>query len=472
MSKASIHKLFWLIALPALLFGCANKDLSSKGEKKMASEELIHFDVKEKTLDNGLKILVVENEKLPLVSYYTFFDVGGKFETPGLTGTSHFLEHMMFKGAKKYPEKAFDKIVEGNGGRNNAYTSSDMTVYYESVPSEHIDKIIDVEADRMQNLALNPKSFESEKLVVLEERKMRYENSDDGKLYLEMMSRVFQGTPYGTPVIGSIEDIKGVSRDQVLKYFKRYYSPNNAFVVIVGDVDADDVIKEMEEKFGPIPADENLDKGKKEAVAEKGGYGFKAKFGGKDTRLHGTSKDPSFILAFKGVKIGTRDAYVLDILSSILGGGDSSYLNQTYVLSPRPLLTYVYAANYTLKENGVFFIGGLLLKNVSLNSAQSSLYGRIKKGCSQYLDARELQKVKNRYMADFLSGLDTNEGIAKFIGNRQAYYGDYNFYKKEMAIYDSVTLEEVKNACDKYLTKDNSMFFSIWNKHPKQKQTR
>src|SRR5690554_399439 len=154
--------LSWMLL--AMFIGCANQATL----KDSQTDHLIHFDVKERALKNGLKVFVVENDKLPLVSYFSFFEVGGKHETAGLTGASHLLEHMMFKGGKKYPEKEFDKIVEGNGGRNNAYTTNDMTVYYESVPSEHINKIIDLEADRMQNLALNPASYESEKQVVLE----------------------------------------------------------------------------------------------------------------------------------------------------------------------------------------------------------------------------------------------------------------------------------------------------------------
>lgn len=458
---------FLLIFSLIMLTGCAvqkNKK-STKGEN-----DLIHFDVVEKTLDNGMKILVVENEKLPLVSYYTYFDVGGKFETQGLTGASHFLEHMMFKGAKKYPEGVFDQTVEGNGGRNNAFTTSDMTVYYESLPSEHIEKIIDVEADRMQNLALNPKSFESEKHVVLEERKMRYENSDRGKLYMEMMKNVFKGTPYGTPVIGWVKDIENVSRDQVFDYFKRYYAPNNAFVVIVGDVDADKTIKMMEKSFGNIPRSDDLKEKKDEAIQANGNFDFKAKFDGRWEKINGTSTDPMFMLAFKGVKIGPRNAYILDILSSMLGDGESSYLNGQYVLSRRPQLANVYAANYTLQESGVFFVGGQLLKGSNLNTLRKSLYGRITKGCLSSLNERQLQKVKNQYLVSYLSGLDTNEGVARFIGDRQAYYGDYEHYKEEMDVYNSITLGEVKKACDEFLRKENSVFISIWNKHPKDKK--
>ena len=454
------------LLLVILLVSCSSKKISNK----LNSNGLINFDVKEMTLDNGLKVFVVENNKLPIFSYYTFYNVGGKHERKGITGASHFLEHMMFKGAKKYGLHEFDKKVEGNGGNNNAYTTNDMTVYYEKMPSEHIDLIIDIEADRMENLLLEPTYFEKERMVVLEERKMRYENSDKGKLYLNMMKNLFKGTPYGTSVIGDIEDLKTVSRDQIFKFFKQYYAPNNAFIFVVGDVDADHVFDEVEKRFGKMKATKNLEKKKKKVLGEKG-FDFKGKYNGREEKLNGTSKDPMFMLAFKGVKTGVEDAYALDILSSMLGDGQSSYLSKTYVLSRYPQVSSIYAANYTLMESGVFFIGGQLLPKKSLKTIQRSLYKNIRSICGSKLDQRSLEKVKNQYLVNFFSDLDTNNGIASFLGNRQAYYGDYAFYNKEMEIYNKITLDQVRHVCDKYITKENSIFLSIWEKHPKRKGT-
>lgn len=450
------------------LLGCSSNNQSGKikTNEDGGQSPQVHFDVKEHALENGLKVFVVENHKLPIFSYYTFFNVGGKHETEGITGASHFLEHMMFKGAKKYGLNEFDENVEGNGGTNNAYTTNDMTVYYEKMPSEHIDLIIDIEADRMANLLLEPKSFESERDVVLEERKMRYENSDRGKIYLSMMKAMFAGTPYGTSVIGKIKDLKTVTRDQFFDFFKKYYAPNNAFILIVGDVDADDVFSEIDKKFGEIKGNEKLAQLKSEAM--KDGFDWRGKYN-RTIRLNGTSVDPMFMLGFKGIKTGPRDAYVLDILSSILGDGQSSYLNKHFVLGKRPKVASIYAANYTLMESGVFFIGGQLLPKVGMSSFKKQLMKKVRKTCNSELTERSLQKVKNQYLVDFFDGLDTNDGIAKFLGNRQAYYGDYKHYKKEMDIYNSITLDEVKTACKSYLKKDNSIYLTIWKKNPKSK---
>ncbi len=423
----------------------------------------IALNVKKKTLENGLTILVVENKKLPIFSYYTYFKVGSKFEAPGITGSSHLLEHMMFKGAKKYGAGEFDKLVEGNGGKNNAYTSNDLTVYYESLPSEHFDVIADLEADRMQNLLLEKESFEKERNVVLEERKLRYENRDSGKLYLTMMKTAFKGTPYGSSVIGEIEDLKTVSRKEVLDYFKKYYAPNNAVVIVVGDVDAKHVFKKMQEKFGDIKPTKNLDKLKQKHLSELG-FDFRKDFE-KTIHLKGTGPVPQFMLAFQGKKVGHKDAFTLDILASILGEGKSSYLTEKFVIAKNPQLSSIQAANYTLQESGIFFLMGELLPERKLNSFIKDLKKELSQSCENAITERSLQKVLNQYLVGMFSGLDTNAGIASFLGDREVYYGDYNFYKKEIDMYRSISVDQLKAACQQYINNKESVLITVWNKN-------
>ena len=453
----------WLLIVFIIsLVGCSSS--SSKKQKKMVAKEgELNLDVTKVVLDNGLTVLISENHKLPIFSYYTYYKVGGKYETEGFTGATHFLEHMMFKGAKKYGPGEFDRLVEGNGGSNNAFTTNDHTVYYENLPSKHIETIIDLEADRMQNLLLEEKSFERERQVILEERRMRYENSDRGKLYLGMMKRMFKGTPYGTSVIGKIPDLKTVTRKQMYDYFKLHYAPNNAIVVIVGDIDSDKTLKLIKETYGKMPASPESEKLKAQQL-KKVGFDFKAKYN-QSFRLKGQTPNPMFMLAYKGVKVGTADSYTLDILSSILGGGASSYFSEKYVLGKKPKLSNVYASNYTLQDSGVFFIGGELLSKKSLIGTRNSLYKSVKKSCEEAITERALQKVKNQYLVDMFSSLDTNAGVARFIGDREFYYGDHAFYTQEMKNYNNVTVKALKSACKSYLKRENSHFISIWNKH-------
>lgn len=452
-----------LILVTILLMACSNMSSNKVVDVSAdsASGEDINLTVTKKVLSNGLTVLISENHKLPIFSYYTYYRVGGKHENEGITGSTHFLEHMMFKGAKKYGPGEFDKLVEGNGGSNNAYTTNDNTVYYESLPSEHLAQIIDLEADRMNNLLLEKESFEKERQVILEERRMRYENSDRGKLYLKMMKEMFEGTPYGTSVIGKVEDLKSVSREQMWEYFKLHYAPNNAIIVIVGDVDAKKTLELIEKAYGGIPASTKSQEVLAKQIAKQG-YNFKAQYN-RQFHLKGQTPHPMFMMSFKGTKVATKDSYTLDILGSILGGGASSFLTEKYVLGKNPTMSTIYASNYTLSDSGVFFIGGQLLKNKSIKETRKSLYKDLKQACSEAITPRSLQKVKNQYLVSMISGLDTNEGIARFIGDREFYYGDYIYYKKEIENYNAVTVDMLKTACQKYLTAANSHYITIWN---------
>lgn len=444
-----------LLILMVILFSCS----ASKKQESSSEDNFIHFDVQKKVLSNGLTILAVKKDKLPIFSFYTYYKVGGKFERKGLTGATHFLEHMMFKGAKKYGPGEFDKLVEGNGGQNNAYTTNDLTVYYETLPKEHFEVVADLEADRMQNLLLAKDSFEKERLVVLEERRMRYENSDRGKLYLEMMKNVFEGTPYGNSVIGEVEDLKALSRDDVQKYFKKFYAPNNAVIVVVGNLDPEYVFEVISKKYEDIEASDNLEKTKASLVSKEK---FKFKENLSETiRLKGTSPNSLFSLAFKGVRIGEKDGFVLDILSSILGDGESSYLNQKYVLGKKSMLQNVYAANYTLQESGTFFIGGQLSDKTSIKKWKKVISRDLKSVCDRVVTPRAMEKVINQYLVSVLKDLDTTAGVARYLGDREVYFGSYEFYKKEFSIYRNIKAEDVVNACKKYLNVDDALFISI-----------
>lgn len=455
------------MALTVLFFtGLLSSNVYSFAKKSVsppAQADDIQLNVHKRVLSNGLTIIVVENHKLPVFSFNTYYKVGSKFESPGITGSSHLLEHMMFKGAKKYGEGQFDKVVEGNGGTNNAYTSMDLTVYYEHLPAEHFELIADLEADRMQNLLLAKESFEKERLVVLEERKMRYENSDRGKIYLEMMKYAYRGTPYETSTIGEVEDLKTVSREEVWDYFKKYYTPNNAVVVIAGDLKANKVFDVMEEKFSKIPRNDKLDEIKKKHLQAKG-FKFKP-FKKKHIKLKGTTPIPMFNVVFKGVKVDAKEVFALDILSSILGSGESSILHSELVVSKKPLLTKVYAANFGMQESGIFFIGGKLLDKKRVRDAVSRVKKVIKNSCKNKISKRAMDKVLNQYLVQKFSGLDSNGGIASFIGDREVYYGNYEFYKEEFKKYRAVTVEDIKKVCQKYILDKDHFVVSIWNKY-------
>ena len=380
-------------------------------------------------------------------------------------GGTHFLEHMMFKGAKKYKAGEFDTIIESNGGSTNAYTTFDNTVYYQSFPVSILDKIIDLEADRMENLLLDEKSFENERNVVIEERKSRYENSPSGKLFLSLTKNMFEGTPYGKSVIGSEEALRTINRIDMKKYFKTFYTPNNATLLIVGDVNTEKTLMWVKDKYGRIPISKRVDIIKKERDKDSL-YTHRGRYN-REIKINASVPTPKFMLAYKGEAMGTKKGMVQDIISSLIGDGQSSYLTQKYVMSKKPKLQSVYAYNMTLSKSGVFYIGGQLLKTQNLKRFKINILKEMNSICNKAVTERGVQKIKNQYLIYYYGALQTNAGMAKMLGNSESHFGDFNYYKKELDIYNSITIEEVKRECTKLFNTKDYMFLSVWDKHPK-----
>lgn len=457
------------------IMGCASNKISSQKDatkadyiestEKKVVDGIPQLEIHKFKLKNGLRILIAPNHKLPIFSFYIHYGVGSKHETKGITGSSHFLEHMMFKGGKEFGGNTFDKHIESNGGVSNAYTTNDATVYHENLPKAALDITLKIEADRMQNLLLEPEAFLAEKDVVLEERKMRYENSPKGQLYIRTISEMFLGTPYTTPVIGSIEDIKRVTRDEVFQYFKTYYAPNNAVLVIAGDVDVLKTIKMIENSFASIPASVELEKIKKEREKEEL-YATSLKQNKIET-FYGQSENPLFMMAIDAYPSGTRKSYVLDVLSYSWGEGESSYLEQKYAKSLSPKLVEVGSGNYTFQHKGMFVTTGEFYKNMSYISWQKDLKEDLEYFCENEITEKNLKKALNNIEMRFYENLDQNSGVADVIGSMELFYGDFKKYNEEISIYRSVTLDELKTECVE-LSKRPKYLLGIWKNFEKK----
>jgi len=452
------------------LFSCATQRKQEKAifvneTKRGVEDGIAQLEVKKYILPNGMKILLSKNLKLPAFSFYLHYGVGSKHEHAGITGSSHFLEHMMFKGAKTFGKGAFDRLIEGNGGVSNAYTSNDATVYHENLPAEALDLTIQMEADRMQNLLLDPPEFLAEKNVVLEERKMRYENSPRGQLYIRTLGVMYTGTPYGVPVIGSEEDIKKVSRDEVFDYFKTFYAPNNAVMVIVGDIDYDQTLKYIEKSFGHIPASQ-------EAYAIKANkekpelYVTKFKDDQVET-IYGQSENPLFMIAFPAYPYGHKQGYALDVLAKLLGEGESSYFEQKYVRSYKPLLSNVSSFNYSLQHSGLFMLSGEFLKPISYGWWKQNVKDDLVKFCEEEITPQNLSKAINNAQMRYYEELDQNSGVADYIGSIELFLGDYRKYSEELKIYQSLTVADLKNECA-LLAKKPMYLLGIWKQFDKK----
>ena len=449
--------------------GCSSKLV--KGPSLNHGTGDIELKLTKEVFDNGLTVILVENRKLPLFSLHSFVRVGGRDEGPGMTGASHYLEHLMFKGSKNYKAGEFEKIIIGNGGSHNAYTSRDLTVYHESLPITALDKILALEADRLFHLLIEKESFEREKQVILEERKFRTENSPRGQLFLEAMKLAYRKTPYAHPPIGSIEDIKGVTQEQIRDHFETYYDPANIVLVLAGDFDRSKMMRKVRKAFARVKS-----RGKFQRVPpeKKSDYNFsinwKRELRKKNLNLHGNAPLPLFLVAYPSFPKGHPLSFATDILGDILGGGKSSYLAEQYVHGRRPLLSGVSGFNYDMQKAGLLMFTGQLLKGKNFGSFSKKLKKDLRGVCDRAISHRQVQKVKNKYLVSYFKSFETNGGLCELVGKREVYYGDPLYFKKELEKYLSVTTDEIRGVCETVIEGNVPIVASVWNGYKKEKR--
>ena len=289
----------------------------------------LRFPVTKKILPNGLTVLLHEDHSVPTVSFHTWFRVGSKYEEPGYTGIAHLFEHMMFKGAKRYSAKQFEGILQANGITNNAFTTYDYTGYYEDLPSSKLKLVMDIESDRMENLALTPENLKSEREVVKEERRWRVDNSIPGSMSEVMWSTAYKVHPYHWPVVGWMKDIDNITLEKCKEFFHTYYSVSNAVISVAGDFDTNQALAWINQYYGSLPkVDIPVKSVPTEPPQEKG---LQASVEKVAQSVHGE-------VAWHIGKEGEPDSYVMDLISNILTEGDSSRLYKRLVYQDQKLL--------------------------------------------------------------------------------------------------------------------------------------
>ena len=402
-------------------------------------------DVQTFTLKNGMKFMVLEDHSIPNANLYTFWKVGSRNEVHGITGLSHFFEHMMFNGSKKYGPKQFDRVMEANGGSNNAYTTENTTVYTDWFQSDALETIFDLEADRIRDLAIDPKMVESERGVVLSERSTGLENSNYRVISELVQATAFIEHPYMFPVIGFESDIKKWSQADLERYFKTYYSPNNAVAVVVGDVTAAQVRALAEKYIEPIPAQKLPDSLRTVEPPQNG------------ERRATTYKDvatPNILLAYHTPATRHPDYYALDLLSGILSSGNSSRLVKSLVLDST-IASRAFTSFGESFDPNLFAVYAIAASNVSAEQLERSVLGQIDKVVNGGITDVELQKLKNQKLMDFYRTMETINGKANSLGTYELFFGDYKKLYEAPALYEKVTKEDVQRVARTYLTARN-----------------
>ncbi len=347
----------------------------------------------EKILPNGLKVILLENHKAPVITFQVWYRVGSRNERWGKTGLSHMLEHMMFKGSKRFSAQEFTRSIAENGGNDNAFTSEDFTAYFETMSSEKVQVPIDLESDRMHNLVLKDEDFRTERMVVMEERRMRTEDDPQGYLVEQVHAVAFQIAPYHWPTIGWGEDIERFTLDDLKSYYNTYYNPVNAILVIVGDFQKEDLLTRIEKAFEGIPKGAAPDQRKDIEQPQTGERRVIAK---REAEL------PYLVIAYHVPNLRSPDSYVLEVLAALLSSGKSSRLYQSLV-QEKQLALSVDADNSLLsKDPSLFTLSAQPLPEKDVAEVEKALNEEIERLRKEPVDQRELETAKNQLEAAFV----------------------------------------------------------------------
>jgi len=402
-------------------------------------------EVKPHMLSNGLKVLVQEDHNIPNVAMYFFYRIGSRNERPGITGISHFFEHMMFNGAEKYGPKQFDNEMEKAGGNNNAYTSQDVTVYTDWFPGSALELMFDMESDRMRALAFDPKIIESERGVVYSERRTSVDNSNQGLLREQMDAAAYIAHPYHWPVVGWPSDIEAWTMDDLKAHFKMGYAPNNCVMVVVGDVTDDQVMKLAKKYIEPIPS---------QAPPPPVRTKEPVQIGERRITIRKAAQLPIQLVAYHVPEAKDPDTTVLDVIDAILSSGQSSRLYKRMVDKDQIVLNVNAGGQHNL-DPGLFTFSMTPRSGVDVAKTEAVLFEEIEKLRTEKVTDEELTKAKNQLLAVQYRRLKTIAGRANLLGNYEVFYGDYNkLYTGEQDI-NKVTADDIQRVAGKYFVATN-----------------
>jgi zinc protease len=415
-------------------------------------------NIKTQTLANGMKVIVQEDHAIPNVAMYFFYKVGSRNEHPGATGVSHFFEHMMFNGAKKYGPKEFDRNMERNGGSNNAYTSNDVTVYTDWFPSSALELMFDMEADRIGDLAFDPKMIESERGVVYSERRSSVDNSNFGSLYELAEAAAFEAHPYHWPVLGWPSDIEAWTMQDLKSHWNMGYAPNNCVMVIVGDVNFDQVMALSKKFLEPIARRDPPPPVRTKEPEQ---------LGERRVTLSKPAQLPIQMILYHIPDSRDPDSTVLDVISTILTDGQSSRLYKQLVDSQLAI-----SANGGFGESldpTLFRFTIQPRTGVDTAVTEKVLFEQLTKLQSDLVPDSELRKAKNQMLAGLYRRLKTIEGRANLLGTYEVFMGDYSKAFDEDKRVEAVTAADIQRVAKKYFTAKNRTVATLVPEKPEVK---
>jgi len=406
----------------------------ASGSKSAPALSPANYPVERYALDNGLSVILHQDKTVPVVCFWQWYKVGSRNERQGITGLSHFFEHMMFNGSKNVPPKEYDRQLESRGAYSNAFTSYDMTAYYEEGGKESLDKMFELDADRMRELSLLPDLLKSEVEVVREERRFRTDNSVPGLLNEALYGSAFVASPYHWPVVGWMKDLERITRDEMVDYFRTYYAPNNCVLLLIGDFEPADAKAKIAHHFGSIP---------KQTPPAAPVNSEPEQNGERRVDVRYPSETVSFNVGYKAPAVASPDIWALDVVSNILSGGESSRLHQALVYDQQIALTAQSQFSAGM-EPGLFEFYVEMKPGKSAAEGEKSLYAEIDRLATEGPTERELQKARNQAEASFIYALKTNNGAGRTLGFYEHIHGDYKKMFSAIEKYRAVTAADCR----------------------------
>ena len=397
------------------------------------------------TLANELKVLILEVPKAPVVTVQVWYRVGSRNEVMGKAGLSHMLEHMMFKGTRKHPKGTFSRTIRKNGGNDNAFTSQDYTAYFENLAADRVELALELEADRMEGLLLNDHEFQLEREVVKEERRLRVEDDPQSFLVESLYAQAFQQHPYHWPVIGWFSDLNAMTLEDLQRHYDTYYSPNNAALVVVGDVKAEELLPKIRHLFERIPGGPNVPNVSVPEPKQRGERRFVLK---RDAQL------PFVMVGYRAPNYAQEDAYALTILESILSAGKSSRLHQSIVYDKKIALAVGSGYELLQADPDLFYCYAILAPGKQPQEVEEAIYDEITSLQNSPPSETELQRAKNQVEASYIFGQDSNFRQAMLLGQAESVGAGWKQVDQFLHRIRNVTTEDVQRVASRYLVED------------------
>jgi zinc protease len=407
-------------------------------------------DVHEYQLDNGLKLIVKEDHRAPVVVSQVWYKVGASYEHDGITGVSHVLEHMMFKGTKDHPAGEFSRIISENGGTENAFTSKDYTAYFQKLEKSRLPISFELEADRMRSLNLQDEEFQKEINVVMEERRLRTDDKPTALTYEQFAATAFISSSVRIPTIGWMNDLENMQLADLQRWYERWYAPNNAIVVVVGDVDPKAVLKLAKKYFAPLQPEEIVPPKPRIEPPQKGR---------RDITVRAPAEVPYTVMGYKTPVLATdadsREPYALEVLANILDGGDSSRLTRDLVRGSR--IATSAGAGYDLydRQAGMLLLDGTPAGSHSIADVQDALFEQVRRLQDEPVTDEELSRVKTTVVASAVYELDSAFYQAMKIGQLEAVGLDWRLADEYVERINAVTARQVQAVAKKYLVEES-----------------